>query len=174
MAYISYSSFYRSINVKGNDSGDENFDDESSISSSIASGFSDNEEFKDYSCERNTILNSDDDIPENPAQKPKKLRKIDDFSRELQHQHQDFIPVRNEVIQKWNDKTRISSGRIKSSNFSAFDQSTLKQIEQILCDKNRLIKRTQTKRSVYKILGKNDSSEKAGEQVSSCIYILLG
>lgn len=42
-----------------------------------------------------------------------------------------------------------------SRNFSAFEQSTLKQIEQILADKSRVMRRTQLRRSDYRILGKS-------------------
>ena len=37
---------------------------------------------------------------------------------------------RNDTIQKWYDKTRVATGRI-SRGFSAFDQSALKQIQQV-------------------------------------------
>lgn len=65
--------------------------------------------------------------------------------------HEDFKDYRDTEIQKWNDRTKISSGKFATSNFSAFDQPTLKQIEQILSDKPRLIRRTQTKRTKYRI-----------------------
>ncbi|KAL0271036.1 UNVERIFIED_CONTAM: hypothetical protein PYX00_008275 [Menopon gallinae] len=65
---------------------------------------------------------------------------------------------RNETIQKWNDKTRIA--HLNSKNFNAFEQSTLKQIEHVLLDKQRLIKRTQVKRSSYQILGQKKKSDK--------------
>lgn len=38
--------------------------------------------------------------------------------------------------------------------FGAFERSILTQIDHILMDKERLLRRTQTKRSVYRILGK--------------------
>jgi hypothetical protein len=60
---------------------------------------------------------------------------------------------RDNTIQKWFDKTRLATGKLKSKSFSAFDQSALVQINQILADKERLIKRTQLKRSVYRVLG---------------------
>lgn len=43
---------------------------------------------------------------------------------------------------------------MSKSDFSAFDQPTLKQIEEILLDRPRLLKRTQVKRSDYQVLGK--------------------
>lgn len=38
--------------------------------------------------------------------------------------------------------------------FGAFERSILTQIDHILMDKERLLRRTQTKRSIYRILGK--------------------
>jgi hypothetical protein len=39
---------------------------------------------------------------------------------------------RNNTIQKWYDKTRLSGGKVKSKSFSNFEQSALKQIEQVI------------------------------------------
>ncbi|KAJ8299663.1 hypothetical protein KUTeg_023723 [Tegillarca granosa] len=73
----------------------------------------------------------------------------------------------NNTIQKWNDKTRLAGGKINSKSFSAFELSALKQIEQILSDRDRLIKRTQMKRSVYKVLGKMDDGENKSDSQPS-------
>lgn len=78
---------------------------------------------------------------------PMKKRKLRHYSECIQNRHKKLTPLRNAVIQKWNDKTKVSSGKMASSNFSAFDQSILKQIEQIMMDKVRLINRTKIKRS---------------------------
>lgn len=40
--------------------------------------------------------------------------------------------------------------------FGAFERSILTQIDHILMDKERLLRRTQTKRSVYRVLGKEE------------------
>ena len=63
----------------------------------------------------------------------------------------------------------MATGKL-GKGFSAFEQPALKQIEQILVDKGRLIKRTQFKRSTYKILGKpqvEDNPEEAESAGSS-------
>lgn len=85
----------------------------------------------------------------------RKKRKFTDCSELLQEKFDSYIPYRNSVIQKWNDKTKVSTGKLAKSNFSAFDRPTLSQIEYILKDKDRLIKRTQLKRSQYNIIGEN-------------------
>ena len=84
------------------------------------------------------------------GQPPAKRRKLEEFSQALEDNHQTFVPVRNQVIEKWNDKTRISAGK---NAFSSLETSTLMQIEQILANKPRLVARTQLKRSSYRVLG---------------------
>ncbi|KAJ0065395.1 hypothetical protein NL108_009537 [Boleophthalmus pectinirostris] len=64
-----------------------------------------------------------------------------------------FTPYQNTTLQKWHDKTRLTMGKT-SKSFGAFERNILTQIEQVLMDKERLIKRTQTRRSEYKVMGK--------------------
>ena len=94
---------------------------------------------------------------------PKKM-KLSEYSRLLEERHKALIPYRNETIEKWNDKTRLASGSVNKKSFSGFETSTLKQIEHILTDKSRLVKRTQNKRSSYRILGQPERDTLAGEE----------
>ncbi|XP_074660087.1 protein AATF-like [Tubulanus polymorphus] len=121
--------------------------------------------------EKNKDVDDDDEIPsdsdvgeeDDDDREQKKVslsslrkRKYDEseYPELLSKRHKKFQTYRNEVIQKWNDKTRVSSGKVTSKSFSAFDQPVLKQINQILADRDRLLKRTQLKRSAYQIIGK--------------------
>lgn len=60
--------------------------------------------------------------------------------------------------------------------FSAFERSVLTQIDHIMMDKERLLRRTQTKRSVYRVLGKPEQESPPvpeslpGNSVSIFIY----
>ncbi|XP_039275244.1 protein AATF [Nilaparvata lugens] len=133
-----------------NDGGDD--DDDASISSSIASGFdgvqSEEEEEEE-----------EEDGEEAQPPPAKKQRKVGDFSRELSRQRDVYLPARNAAIQKWNEKTLNVGARGDSRDgFGAFANTTLKQIENLLSDKTRLIKRTQTKRSVYCPLDPNSAA----------------
>ncbi|XP_052064217.1 protein AATF-like [Mytilus californianus] len=117
---------------------------------------------------------SDTDEEEKPKQKQEPVQvgvkrkiKIDNYPEFLAKRHKDFQTFRNNTIQKWYDKTRLSGGKLKSKSFSNFEQSALKQIDQILGDKDRLIKRTQLKRSVYTVLGKPDDEQKNEEQINN-------
>ncbi|KAJ3450470.1 protein aatf [Anaeramoeba flamelloides] len=58
-----------------------------------------------------------------------------------------------ESIEKWNKKTQIIGGQILSKKFKSFNQSINYQIDRILDDKQRLRKRTSTKRSKEPIFG---------------------
>ncbi|XP_013414471.1 protein AATF [Lingula anatina] len=84
---------------------------------------------------------------------------VDEFPEFLAKRHKAFHLYRNNTIQKWNDKTKLAAGKVSSKSFSAFDQSTLKQIEQVLSDRERLLRRTQLKRSSYRVLGKEKEDE---------------
>ncbi|XP_072015178.1 protein AATF-like [Amphiura filiformis] len=119
---------------------------------------------------------SDDEIVINKAKMKEKQstkvkksqgvkRKIDseEFGDHLTKRHKDFEQYRNTAIQKWHDRTKLSAGKISSKSFSSFDKSPLAQIQQVLQDKDRLIKRTQLKRTAYKVLGKAEADDKQGE-----------
>ncbi|CAN7937374.1 unnamed protein product [Ixodes hexagonus] len=96
---------------------------------------------------------------EEPApEKPAKRRKMDDCIADIEAFYKTFEPFRNSTIEKWYERTRLASGRV-SKGFQAFEQSPLKQIEHILTDEERLLRRTQTKRSSYRVLGDEESSQ---------------
>ncbi|XP_049775523.1 protein AATF [Schistocerca cancellata] len=128
-------SFPETRNLKSSQAGSESADEE------IPSDTEEDEEAEDL---------LEEDVEDKSLYEPKiKKRKIDDYGTLLDTQHKEYLEYRNSTIQKWNDKTRVSSGKISSRNFSNFEQSTLKQIEQILSNRHRLIQRTQLKRSTY-------------------------
>jgi len=148
-------------------SSEDEKDDEGSIKdeASGSEGELDNEdeldnEEEDEDNERNgSDDDSDQEIPEGKRKaatadiKSVKRRKLEDYSSVLAKHHKEFKPYLNNTIQKWNTKTQVAVGRAGSKNFSAFEQSTLQQIEHILADKARLIRRTQLRRSDFKIFG---------------------
>ncbi|KAI9096155.1 apoptosis-antagonizing transcription factor [Phlyctochytrium arcticum] len=65
----------------------------------------------------------------------------------------EFKAFRDPTIEKWSAKVQLTSGAAMQKKFKAINQSTLSQIRQVLNDKDRLIKRTQLRRSEYRILG---------------------
>lgn len=67
-----------------------------------------------------------------------------------------FQPYQNATLQKWHDKTRLTVGK-STKGFGAFDRNILTQVEQVLMDNERLVRRTQTRRSEYRVLGKKEA-----------------
>lgn len=123
----------------------------------------------------NEEINSDsseveDGLEEKEDQPERKKRKLNDYSSLIRNNHNKFILFRNSAIQKWNDKTKISTGKLANSNFSAFDQSTLKQIEQIMSEKTRLVNRTRIKRNEGKTF---DSKNQENFTQDSKVIVML-
>merc|ERR1739838_508286 len=73
-----------------------------------------------------------------------KKRKLNDYDQYLTEGFETMTSWRNETIEDWNDRTRI----VGKTGFSAFETSVTRQIEHILADKSRLVKRTKLKRNV--------------------------
>ncbi|XP_026321013.1 protein AATF [Hyposmocoma kahamanoa] len=77
-------------------------------------------------------------------------RKLEEYGKELAMSHKAFKSFRDSTIQKWNDKTRLATAaNIKNTPTNTI----LQQISYILSDREKLIKRTQLKRSEYDIIG---------------------
>ncbi|KPJ04050.1 Protein AATF [Papilio xuthus] len=83
-----------------------------------------------------------------------KKRKLEDYENELNTSHKTFKSFRDITIQKWNEKTRIAAN-IKN----APSNTILQQINYILSDRNKLIRRTQLKRTEYDIIGYKKTEE---------------
>ncbi|XP_076210615.1 protein AATF [Aptenodytes patagonicus] len=106
------------------------------------------------------ILSSSDDEQVDKGQEkrrslPKRKLKMEDYPEFIAKRYADFRTYRNNVLQKWHDKTKLASGKM-GKGFGAFERSILTQIDHIMMDKERLLRRTQTKRSVYTVLGKQE------------------
>lgn len=87
---------------------------------------------------------------ETQIKKVSKKRKLEDYENDIATFHKQFKSFRDTTIQKWNEKTRVvTAANIKN----APTNTILQQISYILSDKEKLIKRTQLKRSEYDIVG---------------------
>jgi protein AATF/BFR2 len=67
------------------------------------------------------------------------------------------VALRNEVLEKWSQKLQLASGRLTMRTYQYQNHSIVSAIEHILKDKPRLIRRTQLKRSSFKIIGNVDN-----------------
>uniref|UniRef100_A0A914Y4J4 Protein AATF n=1 Tax=Panagrolaimus superbus TaxID=310955 RepID=A0A914Y4J4_9BILA len=59
----------------------------------------------------------------------------------------DYSKIRSSVLTKWDDRTKLVGRKTKKNDLSALESSIMKQIDRVLSDKYRLLRRTQTKRS---------------------------
>ncbi|XP_067293969.1 protein AATF isoform X2 [Pseudorasbora parva] len=84
---------------------------------------------------------------------PKRKREMAEYPNFMAKRFAAFLPYRDATLQKWYDKTRLTTGK-SNKGFGAFDRNILTQVEQVLMDKDRLVRRTQTRRSEYRVLGK--------------------
>lgn len=65
----------------------------------------------------------------------------------LTQRHEDYNKVRNEIIEKWYEKTKIST--IPKKGYTAMELPTLQLIQNALKDRDRLIRRTQLDRTSH-------------------------
>lgn len=105
----------------------------------------------------------DEEETDAPAAKRLKLSDIGDVDEHLDKCAERLRSYRDDVLDQWYYKTRYTGGK---GSMDAFEVAPVKVIEQIMANKERLIKRTQLRRSNYAILGKcADSGD--DEQVQS-------
>ncbi|XP_032381583.1 protein AATF [Etheostoma spectabile] len=115
-------------------------------------------------------INTDDNEVENGYVQeegaPKRKLEMAEYPNFMAKRFAAFQPYCNATLQKWHDKTRLTMGK-SSKGFGAFDRNILTQVEQVMMDKERLVRRTQTRRSEYRVLGKKEASVLTSETVST-------
>ncbi|KAM7012114.1 protein AATF [Tautogolabrus adspersus] len=113
-------------------------------------------------------INSEEDEEEEVSVQdsgaPKRKLEMAEYPDFMAKRFAAFQPYRDATLQKWHDKTRLTMGKT-SKGFGAFDRNILTQVEQVLMDNERLVRRTQTRRSEYRVLGKKEASALSSETV---------
>lgn len=94
----------------------------------------------------------DDENEDKPVTKKRKL--TSDYEKDISENFKLYKPYRNEVIQKWHEKTRLIVMKNNSSS-----QSIVDHIEHTLSDRAKLVKRTQLRRSDYNIIGEDPENQ---------------
>ncbi|XP_064837419.1 protein AATF [Oncorhynchus masou masou] len=97
---------------------------------------------------------------------PKRKLEMAEYPDFMAKRFSDFQPYRDATLQKWHDKTQLTMGK-SSKGFGAFDRNILIQVEQVLMDKDRLLRRTQTRRSEYRVLGKLEATAPVPETTTA-------
>uniref|UniRef100_A0A8C3Y2S9 Apoptosis antagonizing transcription factor n=1 Tax=Catharus ustulatus TaxID=91951 RepID=A0A8C3Y2S9_CATUS len=114
------------------------------------------------------IPSSSDEEPGKKAQEkrrslPKRKLKFEEYPEFIAKRYRDFRTYRNSTLQKWHDKTKLATGKM-GKGFGALERSVLAQIEHVLLDRERLLRRTQTRRSLYTVLGKQEQQPEPGPE----------
>merc|ERR1719215_1766869 len=91
-----------------------------------------------------------------------KKRKLNDYEKYLDTRFDSMKSWRNETMEDWNDRTRIVGSK---NGFSGFETSVTRQIEHILADKPRLVKRTKMKRTIYDVIGQEATEESHNDEI---------
>lgn len=103
-------------------------------------------------------------VGQNPDLEDVSIEKVDDdLWKAIEETQQKFRPFEAEVIEKWSEKAQISSGKFANKSLKAINQGILSQVNQLLENKDRLLKRTQLNRSKNRILGKRQRDEEDGQ-----------
>ncbi|VDN02284.1 unnamed protein product [Thelazia callipaeda] len=120
------------------------------------------EEETDTSLSEESTTTRDIKVGSSKKQISRKRRKSMPFLiKEYAKRHQRFEPFRSSVLSKWDERTTLSaaaSEKNKKTDFSGFESAVLKQIEQIMSEKHRLIRRTQMKRHDVDRMGSTEDS----------------
>ncbi|CAO3664115.1 unnamed protein product [Umbelopsis vinacea] len=77
-----------------------------------------------------------------------------------------FKSYRNATVEKWGNKVQVASGIPLNKKFKAFDQNIMTQVNSILGDSDRLVKRTQLKRTEYRPLGKESPANEESKEAA--------
>lgn len=104
---------------------------------------------------------SSDDVEEEKSRGAKRKMSTVEIEEALSERCEYLKKSRNQVLDEWYNKTRFSlaSTLKQSKSLESFELPPTTQIEHILTNQKRLIKRTQLKRSNYRILGKETDEQ---------------
>ncbi|KAI1231733.1 Protein AATF, partial [Lamprotornis superbus] len=105
------------------------------------------------------IPSSSDEEPVEKAQEkrrslPKRKLKFEEYPEFIAKRYRDFRTYRNSTLQKRGCVCCVTLMSLQG--FGALERSVLAQIEHVLLDRERLLRRTQTRRSLYTVLGKQE------------------
>ncbi|KAM9384807.1 protein AATF [Pholidichthys leucotaenia] len=101
-------------------------------------------------------IKSTDEEEEEEVRAPKRKLGMAEYPDFMAKRFAAFRPYRDDTLQKWHDKTRLTTGK-SGRGFGAFERNIVTQVEQVLVDRERLIRRTQTRRSEYRVLGTKEA-----------------
>jgi protein AATF/BFR2 len=104
-------------------------------------------------------------LEQNPRMKCPRIEHDDDSEvlwKSIEAQYEGFTPYRNQSLEEWNRRTKLSSG-IDAKNFKSINTSLDSQVKMVLKEKDVLIKKSQKITFEAPILGKRKREEEDPE-----------
>lgn len=139
-------------------------EDDEEISGDLDDGFEERENgvdsqenFQDESEDGSDAEGESSDVESSGKSADQKRKLSKTGIEEALHERSEYLKEsRDKVLDEWFKKTRFSSTNSmkQSKSMDSFEQPPSTQIQQILSNQKRLIKRTQLKRSNYGVIGK--------------------
>ena len=116
------------------------------------------------------MIENNEEIPRECSINQKKKRKrgetmIEDYWKEIEEHNRKFSEIEDNWIKFWNDRIKLEENVQNKKKFQALDQSLLTQINQILMEKDRLVKRSQLKRFDENIVGSDLLKQNFGDDL---------
>lgn len=85
---------------------------------------------------------------------------LDQLWEQISKVNESYKPYCQATIEKWSNRVRVTEGLTgPEKKFKALNQSTLHQIQAVLADTSRLVRRSQLKRTAYTVIGKGEDSK---------------
>jgi protein AATF/BFR2 len=92
---------------------------------------------------------------------------VSEIWTDIHHLDTAFTPIQNQILDKWSAKIKMAAGA-SSVKLKAVDTPATTQISNMVGDMDRLVKRTQLRRSEYSIVG--EVAGTVAEQYNSDIF----
>lgn len=86
--------------------------------------------------------------PDSKSSGKGKVARLDEYESLIRNSYTSYTPYRNEVLQKWHDRTKVASSSAKNASQSL---SIVKKIENALLSKEEVLRKTQLYRGGYKL-----------------------
>ncbi|XP_069575820.1 protein AATF [Brachyistius frenatus] len=102
-------------------------------------------------------IHSDEEEAAPETRAPKRKLELAEYPDLMAKRFAAFQPFRDATLRQWHDRTRLTAGK-SGRGFGAFERNVVTQVEQVLMDNHRLVRRTQTRRSEYRVLGRKEAS----------------
>jgi protein AATF/BFR2 len=112
---------------------------------------------------RMRLMQSDNVVDDKFSLNSGKKRSLSTAFQDVEALEQPLNTYRDAILEKWSRKIQSSSGAaaLQNSKFRSLHQTAAVQVNSVLADMDRLVKRTRTNRSNYRPLGQTEDNNNA-------------